>query len=388
MSPGSKTAKITNRPKQIPTITFKHTSNKDKTNKVNTDTKLNYPTFQANSKSPVKSKKVEKVSIDKEFLQNMPFTLTSTASKVPSAEEMDTHTLKPKIKWLAKREQEMLKRAKLKTQTRTEVTSVSQQEKNNSETYKNPVTHTPLLEKEIASGQKKLIGTGLTSQLITNTINCTASDPLQRVPWTTGCQVKQSMQGCKENANALEQIQNSPKPLTKDYTLGSRVKEQVVSVFQTKTCVWDHIKHGLYEKRHDHVPVLFPIVSAHKVSFIKCVNTSECVLSSHTGNDQNATMKTSPVQLPIFQTSVQRPVKDMLSSRLQNMSVMAYSPEMATGYGGTFCFSSHSEISSNENLLMKCQTSKLSLQSQGRVSSLVKVHFTTMLYTKHTVIQK
>ncbi|XP_060795998.1 uncharacterized protein si:dkey-21c1.4 isoform X2 [Neoarius graeffei] len=356
MAPGSKTAK---RPKEIPAVTFKHTSNKDKTNKVNTDTKLNYPTSQANSISPVKSEKVEKVSVDKEFLQNMSFTLPSTSSKVPSAEAMDTDTLKPKIKWLAKREQEMLKRAKLQTQTRIEFDSVSQQEKHNSKTYKNPITDAPLLEKEIPGGQKGLTETSLTSQLITST----ATDPLQRVPWTTDCQVKQSMQECKENTCVSEQIQNSPKPLTKE--LGSRVNEQVVTVFQTKTCVWDHIKHALYEGRHDRVPVLFPIVSAHKVSFTKYVNTSECVLSSHTGNDQNATMKACPIQLPISQTSVQKSVEDVLSSRLQNMSVMAYSPEMATGYGETFFFSSHSEISSNENVLMKCQTSKFSPQSQG-----------------------
>ncbi|KAF4085008.1 hypothetical protein AMELA_G00112430 [Ameiurus melas] len=362
MSPGSKTAKITNNPKEISITTFKHTSNKNKTNKVNTDIKLNFPTFQSDSKSPVKSKKVETVSVGKKSLQNTSFTLRSIASEVQSPEGMNTETLKPKTKWHARREQEMLKRAKLQTQTKIEFTSVSQQEQHNSETYKNPVKDTPLLEKEIASGQIKLMGTSLTSQLTTNS---TALDLLQSVPWTTCYQAKQNMPKCNANTNVSVQIQNGPELLTKEYILDSRIKEKGVSVFHTKTCVWDHIKHGLYKRRHDCVPVLFPIVSAHKVSFTKCINNSESVLKPHTGNDQNVTMKTSPVQFPIFQTSVQRPVEDVLNSQLQSMSVMAYSPEMATGYSGTFFFSSHSEISSNENILMKCQTPKPSPQTQG-----------------------
>ncbi|KAK2866489.1 hypothetical protein Q7C36_002545 [Tachysurus vachellii] len=96
----------------------------------------------------------------------------------------------------------------------------------------------------------------------------------------------------------------------------------------------------------------------------------ESVLKPHTGNDQNITMKTSPGEFPILQTSVQRPAEDMFSSRLQNLSVLPYAPEMETGYGGTFFCSPDSEISSNENVLMKCQTSKLSSQRQGLMTEL------------------
>lgn len=382
MSPGSRTAKIINKPKEIPTTTFKQTNNKDKTNKVNTDPSLNYPIFQTTSKSPEKSKskKAEKVSVEKDFLQNTSFTLTSTVSKVPSTEGMNIDTLKPKTKWLAKREQEMLKQAKLQTRTRIEFNVAPQQEKHNSEAYKNPLKDTPLLEKEIASVQKKLTRTALTSELTTNRINHIASHPLQTVPCPADCRAKQSMLKCNANANVTEQIQNSPKPLTEACAI--RLKVQDVSVLQTKTCVWDHIKQGLYKRRRDSVPVLFPIVSAHKVSFTKPVNTSESVLNPHTGNEGriNAAVKNSPVQFPIFQ----RPVEDVLSSRLQNMSIMGYSPEMATGYGGTFFFSSQSEMSSNENLLVRCQSaSKPTPQHQGRVSSLVTVHFTaTVVYIK------
>lgn len=348
---------------------------------------MNYPTFQANSKSPVKpkSKNFKQVNVQKELLQNTSFTLTSTASEVPST-GMNTDTLKPKTKWLAKREQEVLKQAKLQTRIRIDFTP---QERLKSEIYRNPVKDAPLLEKEITNGQRERSGTNSISELTTNRTNCTASDPLQRVASTTDCKDKQSIPKCKANANESEQIQSSLKPLTKEYTLGSSVKEQDVSVFQTKTFVWDHINHGLYKKRRDCVPVLFPIVSANSVLFTKCLNTSESIFKPHTGNDQNGTIKNSPVQFPVFQTSAQRPVED---SRLQNISVMAYSPEMATGYGGTFVFSSHSEISSNENLLMKCQTSKPSPQSQGRVSSLVKVHFTAIIHkssdsrSKHLVL--
>ncbi|XP_058261855.1 uncharacterized protein si:dkey-21c1.4 isoform X2 [Hemibagrus wyckioides] len=364
MSPGSKTFKITNKSKEIPTTPFKHTTNKATTNKVNTEN-ADTTTFKANSKSPVKSrsKKADKVRENKELLQNT-FTLTSTASNVPSTEGMNTDTLKPKTKWLVKREQEMLKQAKLQTQTRIEFTSVSQKEKCNSETFKTPVKDTHLLEKEIISGQKQLTGTNLTSQLTTNRINFSESDPLQRVPWTSDCQDKESMPECSGNANVSDQAQNSPKSLTKECTLDLRGKEQGVSVFQTKTSVWDHIKHGLYRRRYNCVPVLYPIVLTHKVSLIKYVNTAESIPKPHTGNDQNASIKTSLVQFPILQTSIQKPVEDVLGSRLQNMSILPYSHEMATGYGGTCFFSSDSEISSNENVL-KCQTSKASPQSQG-----------------------
>lgn len=374
MSPGSKTGSkiISNKPKEIPTASFKHTSNEDKTNKVNTDTILNYPTFQSNSKSSVKSKskKAGMVSVEKEFLQNSSFKLTNTTSKVPLTEVMstDTKALKPTSKWLAKREQEMLKQAKLQSGIKNKkVTLISQKEKHDSETYKNPVEDTPLLEKEISSGQKNLTGTDLVSKFNTNRINHTTLYPVQTVIQTTNCKAEQSVPKFKA-ANVSEQIQNSPKSWTKEYTLDLRIKEQDVSVLKTKTCVWDHIKHGLNNKRHAYVPVLIPIVSAQKVSLTKYINNAEYVLKPHAVNDQNALMKYPPVQFLFLQTSVQRPVKNLLDSQLQKKSVLAYSPEMATGYGGTLLFSSQSELSSNEDFLIKHQnTSKPSTKSQGRV---------------------
>lgn len=352
MSPGYKTAK----PKEIPIATVKQTSNKDKTNKVNTDTRLNYPTFQAKSKLPVKSKskKADKVRVENDFLQKSSFKLTNTASEVPLTEGMNTdaEALKPKSKWLAKREQEMLK---LQTRTRSELTLFSLKKKHDSETCKNSVKNTPLLEKKITSGQKILLGINLVSH------------PLQTVSPTTDCETKPSVPTFKA-ANLSEQIQNNPKHWTKEYHLDSRIKEQDGSVLKTKTCVWDHIKHGLYNKRHDDVPVLLPTISAHKVSLNKCVTTSESVLKPHTRNDQNGTMNNPLVQFPFFQASVQRRPENTLNSQLQNMSVMGYSPEMATGYGGTFFFSSRSELSSNEDFLMKYQSaSKPSPKGQGRV---------------------
>lgn len=370
MSPGSKTSKVTHKSKEILITTFKPKIKTTKVNTKNNDINLNCSTIKANSKS-TKSRCKNAEKVNKELLQNTS-ALTSTASKILSAEGTDTDTSKPKTKWLAKREQEMLKQAKLKTQTRIKFSSVSQQEKYSSKTFKTPVKNTHLSAKEIVNGKNQLTGTNLTSQLTINKINCNVSHPLQRVPWTTGCQDKQSI--------PVDQTQNSPKSMIKEYTLATRYKEQGVSTFQTKTCVWDHIKHGLHRRRYDIVPMLFPIVSAHKVSFAKCVKTLESVLKPHTGNDQNTTLKTSPGEFPILQTSVQRPVEDMLSSRLQNTSILPYAPEMETGYGGTFFCSPDSEISSNENVLMKCQTSKLSSQRQGRVSLLVKDHFNNIRY--------
>lgn len=361
----SKTSEIINKPKEIPTTTSKHMRNKAKAKKVtteNADTQ-NCPTFKENMKSPVKSKskKTEKVKVNKELLQNT-HTLNITSPKVLSTEEMKADPLKTKSKWLAKREQEILKQAE---QIRIKLNLVSQQERNYNAIFKNPVKDTALLQKEFSKGQKQITETHLTFQPTTNRINCIASYPSQSVLWSAGCQDEQKMLVCKENVIVSEQIQNSSKHLSKKYSLGLRGKEQGVTVVQTKTCVWDHIKHGFNRRRYFYVPGMFPIVSTHKV------NTSESVLKPHTGNDQNTMIKPSPVQFPLLQTLVQKPVFDMLSSRLQNMPVLPYSPEMATGYGGTFSFSSHSGIS-NKNVLLKCQTSKPLPQRQGRVSPVEK----------------
>ncbi|XP_053367060.1 uncharacterized protein si:dkey-21c1.4 isoform X1 [Clarias gariepinus] len=363
MSPGLKTVQMTdNTLKETPDPTFKHTGDKDKTCKLNTETRLSYQKIQVKSKSP----KFEKVSADNEFLQNSSqVTITSTSSKVPSTETAITNTLKHKSKWLAKREQEKLRKVKLQTQTRIKITGVSQ---HNSKIYENPVNETPLLEKEV-NGQKKVTRTSLTSYLTTNSIDRPVSELLQSGPWTTPCQPEQDVPQCQASPDASEQIQTSPKTWTNEYSSGYGIKSKNWVVFQTKTCVWDHIKQGLYKKRHDHFQVSFPVDLEHKVPLSKCVNTFEFVIKPYTGNDQNATTKTSPVPLPIFQTSGQKQVEDRLSSRLQNVPVMGYSPDMATGYGGTFFVSSHSEISTNGNFL-EYQTPKPSTQSQAPVTQL------------------
>ncbi|TSK14789.1 hypothetical protein Baya_0772 [Bagarius yarrelli] len=342
MSPESKISKSTNKPKELLSTTLKHTNHKDKINKV-----------QTVSESQVKSesKKGEKVSVDKDnkLLQNPAFTLASTASQVLPTEEMHGDNLKLKTKWLAKREKEISKQDKLLTQAKIKFNLLPQPEKSYNDTFTTSVKNTHILEKETASGQKH-VTQKQPSQMSTHKINCSASKPLQKVPLSTDWQDKE------ENANVTEQIQNIPNPLTKDYDLSSADKQQRVCVFQTKTCVWDHIQYGLNRRRSDDVSVFFPTVSAHKLTFTKSVNSSKSVL-----NPRNAPVTISHQQFPVLQSSVQKPV---LSSRFQNLSVLPYSPDIVTGYGETFCISSHSETLC-EHALLKCRTSKPSSPSQG-----------------------
>ncbi|XP_036428486.1 uncharacterized protein si:dkey-21c1.4 [Colossoma macropomum] len=357
MSPGSETTKNNKAPEELLTTTPNDTTPKEKKKKVNGfDKRLNDSSFQSISKSLAKPKvsmTAEKVNMDE-----------LTVAKVLSAEQRNPATVNPKSKWLAKREQEMAKQAILLTQKGSKLISDSQQEKDNclSETLQGQVKETPQTE---GQNQKTLTGTKLTSLVTTKKF--TATD-LLHVTWTTGSQAERSMPNCKAKGNILEEIQNSPKALTKDHASTPTVKEQAdFSFFQSKTCVWDHIKHGLYARRSGIVSLLPPTAETHEASISKCENTSVFVHKTHIENNQNAVTKASSAPLlASAQTSVQRPAEDMLTSELQSKTIMKRTPEMATGYDGTlFSPFRNSEMSSNEDLWTKCESSRSPPQSQG-----------------------
>ncbi|KAL7869317.1 hypothetical protein AOLI_G00133050 [Acnodon oligacanthus] len=358
MSPGSKTTKNNKAPAELLTKTPKHTPCKEKPSKVNVfDKKRNASSFQTVSKISAKPKismTADKVNMDE-----------LTVTKVLSAEQRNPVTVKPKSKWLAKREQEMAKQAILLTQKGSTLISDSLQEKNNClvETSQRQVKGTPQTG---GQNQKMLTGAKLTSPVTTKKF--TAPD-LLHVTWTTGSQAEGSMPKCKAKGNILEEIQNGPKALTKDHVTTPTVEERAdFSFFLTKTCVWDHIKHGLYARRSGTMSLLHPTAETYEAS--NCENTTVFVNKTPIENSQNAVTKASSAPLlASAQASVKRPAEDLLTSVLQSKTVMKRTPEMAAGYDGTlFSPFRNPEISSNEDLWAKCESSRSPPQSQGPVT--------------------
>ncbi|XP_072523883.1 uncharacterized protein [Salminus brasiliensis] len=347
MSPVSKTTKNNKAPPELPMTNPKDTTRKYQKNKANiSDKKLNDPSF---SKSQGKSSmKAGKVHVDE-----------VTVAKVPSAERSDIDTVKPRSKWLAKREQEMVKQ------------TTPQKELNNcliSQTSKDQVKGPPQIVKSVqGQNQKKPKGTTLTSLVTTAKFDISVPDILQ-VPWTSGSQAERSMPTHKGNANVFEETQHSPKALSIDLTLVSKIREQAdFNFFQTKTCVWDHIKHGLYDRRLGSVLALHPTGPTREVCISTCGNGSVSVHKPHTVNNQTADTQTPSAALfALGQTSVRKSAEHFnATSTLQSKSAMEWPPEMAAGYDRTLVSSPLSGISSNEGLKTMHQSSRLPPQCPG-----------------------
>ncbi|KAI4873185.1 hypothetical protein NFI96_019319 [Prochilodus magdalenae] len=168
MSPGSKTTKNSKSPEDLLTATPKDTPQKEKKKTLNLlEKKLNDSSYQSIATTSAKPKvkvKAEKASTE--------------VAKIQSAKQNNPVTVKPRSKWLAKREQEMAKQAILLTQKGSNCISGSQQEKQ-SATLQDQVKGTPQMEGKSASGQtqKLLTGTKLTSMVTTTKF--TAPDLLQ-----------------------------------------------------------------------------------------------------------------------------------------------------------------------------------------------------------------
>ncbi|KAL7856882.1 hypothetical protein SRHO_G00157810 [Serrasalmus rhombeus] len=360
MSPGSKTTKNNKAPAESLTTSPKDTPPKEKKSKVNVfDKKLNDSSFQTISKISAKPKvsmPAAKVNMDE-----------LTVTKALTSERRNPATVKPKIKWLAKREQEMAKQAILLTPKGSKLISDSLQEKDNClvETSQCQVKGTLQTE---GQNQKMLTGAKLTTLVTTKKF--TAPDVLH-VTWTTGSQAERSMPKCKAKGNILEEIQNSPKALTKDYASTPTVKERAdFSFFQTKTCVWDHFKHGLYARRSGIVSLLHPTAETHEASISNCKNTTVFLHKTHIENNQNSVTKASSAPLlASAQTSVKRPAEDLLTLVLESKTVVKRTPETAAGYDGAlFSPFRNPEISSNEDLWAKCESSRSRPQIQGPVT--------------------
>ncbi|XP_026866238.2 uncharacterized protein si:dkey-21c1.4 isoform X2 [Electrophorus electricus] len=365
MSPDCKTAQKNKVPKDLPIAKHKTHSDKKKINFL--DEKLNDPLYQVISNRQTKPKPLRKASKERmaKGLETPFFKLANNVAKDQSVQDVSSHTLKPKSKWLVKREQEMLKQITVLKQKEGKFISDPQQMEPNSlpETSKKPVKESQKTEGgPKTQDQNSHKGTSYTSIVNTNKIDITASNVLHGVPCTACPQVEQSIPK-QANKNFLEKIKDIPKALNKNSLVSHGAD---LTLFQTKTCVWEHIKNSLYDKKSDFRLVMCSIVVTPKVSDLKCGSISTSVHLPDIENNQYVETKAFSAPLfPICQTSVQRPAEDMISSKLQNMNIMGLTPEMATGYGGTLFFSLHSRISSN--VCTKYQPVKPLPQSQGPV---------------------
>lgn len=298
---------------------------------------------QTNKMNHVKKQKdastVQKYKVKKSKALSERKTLTTvqeTVTEDPPTEKITTDVAKPKMKWLAKREGEMLKQANVLTWKEITSKSISKQEAHNRDTGHIPEKVTVQLNSAITTKMTPNIKTTI--------------PVLQRVSYTGNFWTNSSTPTPEINTDICnyEQIQLIPKHFTKDFSL-TRNKEQTDVTFkQVKTSVWDHIKYGLYDKRSSCAP-------RHQVyRWTNKLCRSE--------NNENAS--SSSQVLANFQTSSQRASEPILISQLQNMKFRGYTPDMATGYGALFR-SPHSEVSYDDELLTQRQSSKSSPLSQG-----------------------
>ncbi|XP_066522111.1 uncharacterized protein si:dkey-21c1.4 [Hoplias malabaricus] len=341
MSPGSKATKNNNVLKQL-VSTSKDTSQKDKKNKVNVcDKKLNKP---LSLKTHIKSKSsMTAAKVGNEVFE----------STIISAEGSKTDTMKTKSKWLAKREKEMEKAA-LSTLKGAKITSDCL-----------PDTSQGHIKGEISQGQSKKAHkwTTLTSLVKSSKSGLNALDILE-VPQMKGSKAERSTPNHKANVYIVEDVEHVPKPLCKDLTLVCRVKDQRdFHFFQTKTCVWDHIKHAFYKRSSDSVPIL-NLIREKEIYVNKCENTPLPLHEPHVLNYQKDALEASSPLFSFDKTPIHRPSEYMIHLK-QSQTVMEWTPDMATGYCGNLFSSSHSGIPSKDVLLAQHQSSSIPIPRQG-----------------------
>ncbi|XP_076855614.1 uncharacterized protein LOC143510301 isoform X2 [Brachyhypopomus gauderio] len=306
--------------------------------------------------------KTTEVKIDKSFFPNPFFNVANTVVKDLPGHNVNPQTMKPKSKWLVKREKEMLKHGTLLKQKGSKCISDPHMVDPNSlpEPSKRPVKESQKTgSRPKLQVQKRHKWTSYTSLATTD---ITASNFLHRVPCTASFQAETSISK-QANDNFLEQIQDVPNVLNKGILVSQVKPQEDVTFLQTKTCVWDHIKNSLYDKRYDFRSAVYSVMVTHKLSG----NISASVHFPHVENNQYAVTKSFSTPLvPICQTSVQRPFEDMISLKSQSKIVMGLTPEMATGYCGTLFSSFHSRTSSK--VCTKCRSLKPLPQNQGLVT--------------------
>ncbi|XP_051523017.1 uncharacterized protein si:dkey-21c1.4 isoform X3 [Myxocyprinus asiaticus] len=304
-------------------------------------------------------RKEDRLGINMKLIENANNPLATAEVKVTSAETLNKERLKSK--WLTKRQKEIERSQQLVPvlQKSKNPTSVSEHEGDKSfhEISKEPSQGASQSNGKTTKGKKKLKLTTLSGQLSITKSRKKASKlvpaNLKNVSLPDEWSLQHEKPKLRTKVNYLGELENLSNSLNKDSAMVSRVKEQkALPFFMSKTSVWEHIKDSLYFRRANNVSLPYPIIEAPKVSAFETKDISSTVQQLNK-LETAATSVASTSLLSSFETSIQRPVKDVLSSRLQGVRSLAWSPEIVTAYNRILFSAVPSGSYSNENMWTK-----------------------------------
>ncbi|XP_057213718.1 uncharacterized protein si:dkey-21c1.4 isoform X2 [Triplophysa rosa] len=314
MAPFAQPLKSTQTPQDLPknAITSKQKINK----KILTEN--NYLVFDDRQTSNDRRK--EELIVDKMSVHNAESSIATTEVTA------FVNTERPQNKWSAKRQKEYERFQKLAVlQKSINYTSVSSDHERDKSFH------------EISNGQEK--GASQTNGTPTKAKKklkvAPLSEPLSiakstttmpAIPKSTNLSSEWSL--CCENPKCTVMAEMEPNSKSSDLNLVSRVKElKALTFFTSKTSVWDHIKGSLYYKRSCNLLLPCPVLGTHTSDF----ETKYISVTTQLSKKLETTKPFTP-SFHFSETSIQRPVEDVHSSRLQGVRSLGWNPEIMTSF--------------------------------------------------------
>ncbi|KAA0725001.1 hypothetical protein E1301_Tti010615 [Triplophysa tibetana] len=347
MAPFEQAKKSTQTPKDLPkkkAITSKQKSNK------NILTEKNHLIFDDRQTSNDRRK--EELFLNKKSVHNAESCIATT--EVTSF----VNTEMPQSKWSAKRRKERERLEQLAVlQKSINYTSVSDHKRDKS-------FH------EMSNGQEKGASqtNGTPTKAKKKIIVASLSEPLSIAKSTTSTPAilkspKHSSEWslCGENPKLTVMAEIEPNAQSSDLNLVSRVEElKALTFFTSKTSVWDHIKGSLYYKRSCHLLMPCPVLGIHKASDFETKSIS--VTTQLSKKLENTNPFTPSVHFS--GTSIQPPMEDVHSSRLQSVRSLGWNPEIMVSFRILFSTEPFRN-SNNDNMWKKHLFSEPTSHSEG-----------------------
>ncbi len=288
--------------------------------------------------------------------------LTTTEVKVPSAETLNTE--RSKSKWIAKRQKELERLQLLVPVSKTPSNPTSLSDNEFCEISKRPNQGTSQSNGKSTKDKKKPKMAPVSEQLsITNSkLNTPGFVPAMKTSsLPSECTVQHENPKLKIKVNFLElEHLNSQ---NKNVDLESRAKEHKAhTFFSPKTSVWDHINDSLYYKRSCNLFVPYPIMETSKDSSIETKTISDVQQSN---KPETAVTKVAvPPSHTLSGKVFHQPAEDILSSRIQGIRSLSWTPEIVTAYN-RIQFATEPCSYANDSILMKAQSTGPANQSEG-----------------------
>ncbi|XP_051958926.1 uncharacterized protein si:dkey-21c1.4 isoform X2 [Xyrauchen texanus] len=297
----------------------------------------------------------DRLGINIKLIENANSPLATAEVKVTSAETLNKERLKSK--WLIKRQKEIERSQQLVPvlQKSKNPTSISKHggDKSFHEISKEPTQGPSQSNGKTTKGKKKLKLTTLSGQLSITKSREKVSElvpaNLKNVSLPDEWSLQHEIPKLRTIVKYLGELECLSNSLSKDSAKVSRVKEQkALPLFTSKTSVWEHINESLYFRRANNVSLPYPIIEAPKDFAFETKDISDTVQHLNKLEAVAANVASTPL-LSSFETSIQRPVKDVLSSRLS----LAWNPEIVTAYNRILFSAVPLGSYSNENMWMK-----------------------------------